>query len=576
MAVVDELVTILGVKIAADALTKIKQFSDGVAGVAKAAEGFGQLVIGAATTAGMFIKSVVDEASALDTLSQTTGISTTALQEWQYAAKAAGVDAKAVQGDLVSLQKTMSSPIPGQFNTTLAMFGVSARDSSGKLKTTDQLLGDMADKLKGMSAQRASQWAAKLGISNDTLQLLRQGKIGLEELREEAHKLGGIIPESSIKIATQFKKSLAELQFAIRGITSQVAIATLPALSKLIDGFKEFISYNREFISLGLSALMDGIVGGFDRFFGMLKNVGNFFKPLIDNIKKFLPEMSGAEVVTHLVTGALTGLVIVFAPVIAAIVATAAKLVLLSVAFEDLFAFINGEGSVIGDWFEIFKSNWPDLFGALAQLTSWFADNIEPALDSVWEIAKYVGSAFADIGVKILDMLNSVAGPIADFFNSFSEKYPTLTKILKELARILGTTLKGAFDLVISVIKGVIDLIGNLLGVVGRAIEKLAEFLEWLFASESESDKVKKGHADTAAAVGVTNERFASMPQPGLPSSQAAAQSARGTQINDNKTINQQIYTSDPQQAANAAIAGIGGNTTTNIVAPGMYAPRAM
>lgn len=576
MAVVDELVTILGVKIAADALTKIKQFSDGVAGVAKAAEGFGQLVIGAATTAGMFIKSVVDEASALDTLSQTTGISTTALQEWQYAAKAAGVDAKAVQGDLVSLQKTMSSPIPGQFNTTLAMFGVSARDSSGKLKTTDQLLGDMADKLKGMSAQRAAQWATKLGISNDTLQLLRQGKIGLEELREEAHKLGGIIPESSIKLASQFKKSLAELQFAIRGITSQVAIATLPALSKLIDGFKEFIAYNREFISLGLSALMDGIVGGFDRFFGLLKNVGNFFKPLIDNIKKFLPEMSGAEVVTHLVTGALTGLVIVFAPVIAAIAATAAKLVLLSVAFEDLFAFINGEGSVIGDWFEIFKNNWPDLFGALAQLTSWFADNIEPALDSVWEIAKYIGSAFADIGVKILDMLNSVAGPIADFFNSFSEKYPTLTKILKELARILGTTLKGAFDLVISVIKGVIDLIGNLLGVVGRAIEKLAEFLEWLFASESESDKAKKGHADTAAAVGVTNERFASMPQPGLPSSQAAAQGARGTQINDNKTINQQIYTSDPQQAANAAIAGMGGNTTTNIVAPGMYAPRAM
>lgn len=280
---------------------------------------------------------------------------------------------------------------------------------------------------------------------------------------------------------------------------------------------------------------------------------------------------------THLVTGALTGLVVVFAPVIVGLAKIAAALVLVSLAFEELFAFISGDASsVLEDWFSIFKDNWPDLFNALAQLASWFADNIEPALDSVWEIAKYVGSAFADIGVKILDMLNSVAGPIAEFFNSFSEKYPTLTKILKELARILGTTLKGAFDLVVAAIKGVIELIGNLLGVVGRAIEKLAEFLEWLFASESESDKAKKGHADTAAAVGVTNERFASMPQPGLPSSQAAAQGARGTQINDNKTINQQIYTSDPQQAANAAIAGMGGNTTTNIVAPGMYAPRAM
>lgn len=574
MAVVDELVTILGVKLASDAMTKLKSFSEGVSKITSTVAGLGLVVTGSAVAAGAFIKSVVDEASALDTLSQKTGISTTALQEWQYAAQKSGVDAKAVQNDLVSLQKTMSSPIPGQFNMTMAMFGVSARGSNGELKTTDQLLEDMADKLKGMSNQRAAQWASKLGISDDTLMLLKQGKAGIEELRAEAHKLGGIIPEDSIKRASQFKAQLAELQFAIRGITSQVAIATLPALSRMVEIFKVFIADNREFISIGLSALMDGIVNGFERFFTVLKQIAGKFSPITDAIKNFLPEMEGAELVTHLVTGALTGLLIIFAPLIAKFAAFGAAILALSIIFEDFFTFLEGGDSVIGTLFDAFKERWPDLFNALSKLWDWLKNNIEPALDAVWEAVKYVGAAFGEVGATILDVFNDIAGPLSDFFGSFTEKYPALYNKLTQLAGFIGGTLKRNFDLIIVGAKNFIKVIGEIVGVLGKVYELGAKVLNEIFSENEEGAKATAVHGNRG--MGLSDNTFRTRTTPGLPAQQAGGMAPpRSSQYNDNKTINMQIATSDPAQAANMAVDAINSNSSVNTNTPGSYAPVA-
>lgn len=634
MAVVDELVTILGVKLAGGALGMLKSFKDGIADASRHITFLGLSVTAAATVTGLFIKGVADEAASLDKLSQKTGISTDAIQEWQYAAKKSGVDAKAVTNDLVALQKTMSSPIPGQFNTTMAMFGVSARNSNGQLKTTDKLLEDMADKFKGMSAQRAAQWASKFGISDDTLLLLRKGTVGIEELRKEAHKLGGIIPQDSVKIAANFNKKLAELQFSIRGITSQVAIATIPAISRLVDGFKELIENNREFISLGLQSLMGGIVNGFDRFLEVVGKIFDKFKPLTDAIKNFLPEMEGTELVTHLVTGALTGLLIIFSPLIAKFALIGAAVLAATVLFEDFFTFLESGGGVTGKLFDAFAERWPDLFNSLSKLWNWLKNNIEPAFDAVWSVIEYVGEAFGDIGAQILDVINSIAGPISDFFSTFEDRFPGLSRILKRLASILGSTVKAAFDMVVASIKMVISVIGELLGWIGTAIEKLMEFINWLFESDEEQKKrirndpnfnsevqqsvdnmklLEQANGDMevyqklledakkardAKAEQEERDRFRNDPatkaliaqgnlnlekyqnangiSPILPSSQKVPKGGGMTQYNDNKQVQQTIVTSDPVLAGRAANDALNNSSSLNVNNPGAFAPGVM
>lgn len=568
MAVVDELVTILGIKLAADALGKLNTFKEGIAGVTKTLAGLGVIVTGAATAAGFFIKGVVDEAAELDKLSQKTGISTDALQEWQYAAQKSGVDAKAVTNDLVNLQKTMSSPIPGQFNATMAMFGVSARDASGKLKTTDQLLGDMAGKFQNMSQQKAAQWASKLGISDDTLLLLRQGKDGIEALRKEAHKLGGVIPSESIKKAAEFKKQLAELQFALKGITSQVAIATLPAISKLVQGFKDFIESNREWISLGLEALMGGIVNGFERFFAVVKQVFSAFGPLADTIQQFLPEMDGVELVTHLVTGALTGLLVILSPLLIKIAAVGAAVVAASIVFEDFFTYLEGGDSVIGSLFDAFAERWPDLFAAIQKVGSFIKDNIIVVLEVAWDVVKAFGSAFADVASQILDGLNSLAGPVMEFFSTFQENFPALTAMLSKFAEFLKTVLVAAFEGVIAVIKTVIDYVFKVVEVVGGALKKILGFLEWVAE--------KLGFIDKEA--GSTADKYKDqLSSPALPGTQKVGAGSAGgtTQYNDNKEVNIQIATNDPMQAGQQVAGALGANSSVNTNTPGQFAPRA-
>jgi hypothetical protein len=125
------------------------------------------------------------------------------------------------------------------------------------------------------------------------------------------------------KRAADFKKQLAELQFAFNGLTSQVGIAMIPALSRIVDIFKGWMESNREWIGMGLEALMGGIVNGFERFWKVLKNLTGIFDPLIEAIKPFgwqntelhtlfqgsvlsaVSERNGADIVTKI--GALPG-----------------------------------------------------------------------------------------------------------------------------------------------------------------------------------------------------------------------------------------------------------------------------
>jgi hypothetical protein len=249
MAVADELTTILGVDIAKDAMAKLESFKKGINGIKKGLLAVSVAVTGAAATLGLMVKSAADEAMELSKLSDKTGLSTDALQEWAYAAKAVGGDAKSIQNDLLGLQQRFV----------------------GTGKSAEKSLMSLADSFSKMSGSQAQIQGKAWGLSDDTIQLLRKGRDGIEALKKEAHQLGGIIPAEGIKRAAEFKKKLGELQFAFHGITSQVAIAMIPALSRVLEIFKGWMLKNQEWISLGLEAIMTGLVNGFERFWKMLQ-----------------------------------------------------------------------------------------------------------------------------------------------------------------------------------------------------------------------------------------------------------------------------------------------------------------
>ena len=70
-----------------------------------------------------------------------TNMSASSLQEWKYAAEQSGFSLDTIEGSAVKLTKTLGNYASGS-KTTIEAFkqlGVSATDSTGKLRTTNDV-----------------------------------------------------------------------------------------------------------------------------------------------------------------------------------------------------------------------------------------------------------------------------------------------------------------------------------------------------------------------------------------------------------------------------------------------------
>jgi hypothetical protein len=418
MAVVDELVTLLSFKTSPGTEKAIKSIKDGISTLKSEVTKWAAAATAAGAATSAFLLSASDKAIELQKLSQSTNLSTDSLQQWQYAAEAVGASSAAVTSDLESLLKTMSSPIPGELNMELMMLGVSVHNASGQLRGADEVLKDVGDKLNKMSSARAVQWAERVGISNDTLMLLKQGRQGLSELFEEAQLVGAIIPEDAINRGAELSKSIKTLKTVFQALGNSIALSFAPNLKKVVDNFKQFLINNADFVRQGLGVTIDGVSWGFGRFWDILVKIKDGFVALLQPMQPFLKNMDAVKIVAGLVTGALAGFLALMAPAIIQFAAVGAAIAGVSLVIEDFITWLQGGESVIGDIVNAF-SNWMDKFPELK------------------EDLKSVGQVFADV-------FNAIPGLIDKCIDKIEDMFPVINKILSSLGKVIDFVYKGA------------------------------------------------------------------------------------------------------------------------------------
>lgn len=349
MAVADELVTILGVEIGKNAMARLESFQKGIQSVQKTVLGLSVALTGTVIGAGLFIKGGVEQANALVSLSEKTGASTDALQEWAYAATKVGANATAVQGDLGRLQDKFKK--------------------SGK--NSEQALEDIARKMQGMSEGSANALGKSLGLSDDTIRLLKQGKEGIKALREEARKTGTIIPKEALEKAVEFKRNVGALAWEWKNLTTHMALAAIPTLDKAVDSFRNWTHANRDWISSGIQMVIEGVATGFERFWDTLQSIKGFFGPITKELKPLIDQMNDLDMVGHLVNGTLGGLMLILAPMALKFLLIAAGIAFAALAFDDLMTYINGGDSLIGRFFNAFEERWPNLTASIKNAGKW-------------------------------------------------------------------------------------------------------------------------------------------------------------------------------------------------------------
>lgn len=214
----------------------VKKLSDRMRSVsAGAAVQFGKQIVVGLTH---FIMKGAEAADAMGKLAQATGVPVEALSRLNYAAKLSDVSTEELGVALGKLNKKMSEAATGG-KDQVALFqalGVSVTDAGGKVRGTEAVLGDLAERFSRMDAG-ASKTALAMEVFGKSgaklIPFLNAGKAGLAELAAEADRLGITISEKTAAGAERFNDVLTKFDFVAKGVAQQVAGRLAPGLANL-------------------------------------------------------------------------------------------------------------------------------------------------------------------------------------------------------------------------------------------------------------------------------------------------------------------------------------------------------
>lgn len=188
-----------------------------------------------------FFKQTLDSADAMAKLSRSVGVTVEELTAYKHAADLSGVSIEVVGKAMSDLSRRMldMSLGTGEGRVAFEALGISVQDSHGKLRDTNDVLLEVADRFAGMKdgADKAALAQKLFGESGTRLvTFLNQGSEGLEQLTEEARNLGQVISTETAQQAELLNDNLDRLKKSFTGIANEIMAATVPALAAATEG----------------------------------------------------------------------------------------------------------------------------------------------------------------------------------------------------------------------------------------------------------------------------------------------------------------------------------------------------
>ncbi len=241
--------------------------------IQKVSKEIGQGLKTAAQVSSVAIGSVVAGSTALvmkagevadriDDMSNKIGISRKGFQEWDYLLAQNGANIESLQMGFKSLTNQIVAANSGN-KESVKMFkalGISVKDSSGKLKTQEQVFNEVVVALQKMpeGAMKAKYANTLLGRSGSELMpLFNATTEQLERQREEYKKLGIEISDSAIDAGNKFGDSMEKLNSATASVTASLGAELLPVATDLLNT----VIANMPQIKATVTPILQGIAG---------------------------------------------------------------------------------------------------------------------------------------------------------------------------------------------------------------------------------------------------------------------------------------------------------------------------
>ena len=219
-----------------------------LAGLAAAARGiitvFGPISAAVATAsaalAAINVGAAIELADELGKLSQRSGISVENLSALRFAAKLADVEMGELADSLKKLNVNIAAAARGEKEQAEAFraLGVAVTDASGRVRSADQVLGDVADQFA-----RYADGPNKVAIANaiggrsfeKLIPLLNGGRKGIADARVELEQYGGVIGGELSRKSEQFNDNITRLGVAFEALKIQLAGGAIDSLVRFSE-----------------------------------------------------------------------------------------------------------------------------------------------------------------------------------------------------------------------------------------------------------------------------------------------------------------------------------------------------
>lgn len=353
--IVRELVTKLGFQYDPTPVKKADADTDALKGKL---EGLLGLFTAGAIAAGFqrLVHGAVEVASRLNDTANQFGISTEALQRFQYTAGLAGVKAEQFNAAMGPLSRQIFAAGEGSKEAAglFHKFGIAFKDSKGELLPTEEVIGNIAERISKIESPAEQAGLAMKFFGRAGAKLVPVLKGGREALRQAGlgmERLGGPIAQETIESLDTLGDRTDELHTSFTNLKVVIASYLAPALTSVVTWLGTAVGSFRKIVEnsrLAQSAMLT--LAGVMAFFALRA-------------------------------------VIALAPVLLPIMGIAAGIGLLVLGFDELWVTFKGGDSLLN------------------RFVKWCTDSTVKA-EGLLGVIKAIGNEVFTLGDKVYDFLH--------------------------------------------------------------------------------------------------------------------------------------------------------------------------
>jgi hypothetical protein len=238
--IIDSLLVALGFKVETKDL-------EGFAKKAEAAKGMLLGIVGAASAAAYglerMVKGTAERMGGIQQFSDQMGLSAVSVAALGRVAMENGGSMEGMEGGLrqMTIMAGQAAQGVGRGAIVFKRFGLSVKDAGGHVKSTEQLLGDVADKMAKLSSQpQKIALGSRLGFDPETVKLLSEGRAAFNQKREAA-LAANPFKASDYEAALLTERGFKKASMAVEQLKNRLAVGLMPTVNYLLKKFTAWV-----------------------------------------------------------------------------------------------------------------------------------------------------------------------------------------------------------------------------------------------------------------------------------------------------------------------------------------------